>query len=124
MTVDQAPIDCDNCPKGSDCTECVDVVFLEDSYDGDVFAVFPALASSAVNSDLLTCYAHSGQHGGASPGYCNGCAEVTDPAKYADIATELVRIGYALFMVSKSRMGSDAYAAARQKQLRMEGCNG
>jgi hypothetical protein len=118
-----APIDCDNCPTGSDCTECVDVVFLRDFLDGDVFAVFPGLAASGDDSDLMTCYVHVGQHGSASLAYCNGCDEVTDRAEYADLAAELESIGYVLYVLSKARMSDDCYAAARTKS-NWRCCNG
>jgi hypothetical protein len=100
-------------------TETTDVVFLKDFNDGDVFAVFPGNAASVLNSNLMTCYAHIGQHSSAAFRYCDECTEVTDPAEYADLKAELECIGYNLYVVSKARMHDADYAAARREQVQL-----
>jgi len=69
----------------------IDVIFLED-YDGcDVFAVFPSLTDGP---GLVTVYSHIGQHSTGTFEYCANCKEVTDSARYSDLAAELCRVGY------------------------------
>jgi hypothetical protein len=97
--------------------ECVDIVFLRG--EDDLFAVFPGIAGGMNYASGMGCYAHVGQHHCADIAYCIDCEEVTDKAEYADLADELRRIGYDLYVVSKDRMCSDDYTEARRKQVQL-----
>jgi len=114
---------CGECDTQRDRFDPVDVVFLRDrddgdgGDDGDICAVFPGEASSATNPRLMTCYAPMGGHSGAAPEYCDDCTEVTDPKEYADLATQLDRIGYNIRVVRKDNMGDDKYTDSRLRQL-------
>jgi len=94
-----------------------DVVFLREQDNDNIFAIFPALAACVSRTDLMTCYAHIGQHGSASFDYCYGCDEVTDPAEYAGLFDELQRRGYELYVISKDRMTDSEYNDSRKQQV-------
>ncbi len=107
--------ECPGCIHPGNCDDCeyvIDVVFLRD-HDG-IYAVFPGLAAT---DTLVTCYSHVGQHSGCALWYCDDCEEVTDPAKYADLAAEL-GCKYNLHVVSKDCLYDAKYLAARAAQLR------
>ena len=58
------------------------------------------------------------------PGYddipfCAECDEVTDPVEYADLDTELDRIGYNFRVVRKGSMSDSKYTDSRLQQLQM-----
>ena len=93
-----------------------DVVFLRELDDEAIFALFPAHAACAGRTDLMVCYAHTGQHGGASYDYCYECDEVVDPADYADLFAELERAGYSLCVISKDRFNDSKYADSRRRE--------
>lgn len=92
----------------------VDVIFLKDYDDGDIYAVFPGLAATDV---LVTCYDHHGQHSGCALWYCVECIEVTEPSEYADLAVELESRGYNIQVISKDQLYALKYQAARAAQL-------
>lgn len=94
-----------------------DVVFLYERDSDDVFAVFPGITAVVGRTDLMTCYARVGQHSGTCFEYCYDCAEVINSAEYADLAAELIRIGYELCVVSKDSLGGAGYADERRLQL-------
>jgi hypothetical protein len=104
-------------PVCDDSAETTDVVFLRDRDGGDVFAVFPGIAATVGQPDHMGCYHHIGQHSAAALQYCIGCAEVTDPAAYADLKGELEHIGYRLRVVGKDRIRDSVYADQRRTQL-------
>ena len=136
----QARMECWRCPHCKDvvvtdpdcddtlfCTDCdteydrynlVDVVFLRDTQDGDVFAVFPSEAATVGNPSHMTCYVRVGGHSGAGMAYCEGCREVTDSSVYADLAAELDYVGYNLRVVRKDCMGDSKYIDSRLEQLK------
>jgi len=59
-------------------------------YKGEVTAVFPMLDAGR---DLMTCYAHVGQHSGCSlPWYWKTRAATLE--EYKDLLAELVQMGY------------------------------
>jgi len=66
------------------------VVFLKEE-DGDILAVFPEVLNDF--SGNITCYAHVGQHSGASVEYCKTLQPAED---YEDLKEELESIGYDL----------------------------
>ncbi len=84
-------------------SDVTDVVFLRDTDDVDIFAVFPAELANTYDN-CMVCYAHIGQHSSASPAYCAECPEVTDPDEYDDLLKELVQRGYEVCVVSKARI--------------------
>jgi hypothetical protein len=96
---------------------CTDTVFLRDTTDGDVFAVFPGIAATVGDPGSMTCYAHIGQHGAAAFDYCYDCDEVTDPEEYADLEAELLSIGYDVRVVPKDLINDDVYSDERRLQL-------
>lgn len=53
----------------------------------EVTAIFPTLPHDSAGR-YLTCYAHVGQHGGASEEWINGTRPAA-PAEYADLLAEL-----------------------------------
>ena len=109
--------ECSKIMERTDMSEVVDVVFLRDYGSQDIVAIFPGISAVAGNPNLMTCYAHIGQHGVAAFRYCDECDEVTEREEYADLVAELERIGYVLYVVSKDRMHDSEYAAMRRKQL-------
>ena len=94
-----------------------DTVFLRDRNDHVIFAVFPRLAATVGREDTMTCYSHVGQHGSATLDYCDSCAEVIDPAEYAELAAELGRVGYNVRVVQKDSLDHTGYAAERRRQV-------
>jgi hypothetical protein len=115
-TLDECP-DCEYSKGPVECPEVVDVVFLRE--DGELFAVFPGVAGSMDYVNSVGCYALIGQHHHADLAYCIDCEEVTDRTEYTDLATELERIGYVIYVVSKDRMCGDDYIAARRDQVQL-----
>ncbi|KKL11927.1 hypothetical protein LCGC14_2540880 [marine sediment metagenome] len=70
------------------------VVFRKDKEKGgDVFALFPTIASD-VDGFYCMSYQHVGQHSGASYPLCIKNSRPATPAEYADLQAELVSIGY------------------------------
>jgi hypothetical protein len=69
---------------------------------GDVIALFPGIASDAIDGYYCLSYQRVGQHGGASP----AIVADTKPAKraeYKDLAQELTQVGYDLKVIKRFR---------------------
>ena len=94
-----------------------DVVFCKDEHG--LFALFPGIASDMDYVNMVTCYVHIGQHSSADLRCSDGWEEVTDRAEYDDLATELYRIGYIVYTVSKDRLHDADYTEARRKQVQL-----
>jgi hypothetical protein len=104
---------CTKCARDMDRFDHTDTVFLHEK-DGDaILAVFPGLDE---HSGFATCYAHVGQHSSACREYCEDCTEITDPAEYAGLAAELLRVGYNVRVVSKDSIGGADIRDARRKR--------
>jgi hypothetical protein len=69
------------------------VLFRVDTLCGDVVAIFPDLPAS-VTRDLVTCYAHIGQHGRCSGRWYREDTRRATPEEYAPLLAELRGIGY------------------------------
>ena len=82
-----------------------------------VFAIFPGHAACVGRTDLMVCYSNVGQHASASFDYCLGCAEVTNPDEYADLLTELGRVGYDVHVVGKDRINDSEYSDSRKQEV-------
>jgi hypothetical protein len=114
---------CADCARDMEQFDPIDTVYLRDRANGrghpagPVFAVFPGMAATVGRPDILTCYSHVGQHGAATISYCEDQTEVTDPAEYIGLASELLGRGYNVRVVPKSLMGHADYAIARRRQL-------
>jgi hypothetical protein len=83
-------------------------------FKGDVTAVFP-YEPQGDTGRLMSCYAHIGQHSGASMFWYRGTRPAT-PAEYADLKRELESYGppeahYDLDV--RKRIPGDAYAKRR-----------
>ncbi len=113
--------ECSGCTHPDNCDGCehitVDVVFLRDPEDNNVFAVFPGEAATLGNSSHMVCYDPVGQHSCAGTAYCGLCREVTNPSEYADLSIKMGNIGYNLRVVHKDYMFSAKYTDARISQL-------
>lgn len=88
-------------------------------YEGELCAYFPSLAWG--RDYTITCYAHVGQHGGASPEWLSK-GRLAKPEEYKDLLAELRDIyetnddqHVALRVASRSH---PAYRAACQAQRR------
>jgi hypothetical protein len=101
-----------------DSVEATDVVFLRYPDSRDIFAVFPGIAATAGKMNHALCYEHVGQHGAVYIRFCNECTELTDPADYRDLASELCRIGYVLNVVRLARIKDAGYYDSRAEQMR------
>lgn len=76
--------------------------------NGQIIALFPLIPSD-VNGIYCLSYEHVGQHGGADTQLPNTTPAL--PSEYADLASELRRIGYKLRI--GSRVPRNAYARRR-----------
>lgn len=78
--------------------------------DGDIIALFPALAGS---NNPITCasYMHIGQHGEAVAGTLGTPAT---PEEYADLLAELGRVGYKNLRIVKKCTRADYVERLRQ----------
>lgn len=81
---------------------------------GDVIALFPGIAATVGNEYACESYQTIGQHGAASVDIVNG-TKPAKPAEYADLKTELERIGYTLTIAHRF---TAADLAARKEQLK------
>lgn len=96
--------------------ETVKVIFRKDRRkDGDVLAVFPAIASTVGQPQLMQCYMLVGQHGACAPEYIRTCTRPATLEESARLRAELVRIGYQLREVNRA---SRADYLERVKQTR------
>jgi hypothetical protein len=80
----------------------VPVLFRVD-FDGnatEVNAVFPTLPGSTRDPELMTCYAHVGQHSSCSLDWFE-LTKAARPYQYADLKAELERLGYQLEVCSR-----------------------
>lgn len=76
------------------------VLFLQErefKVSKGIFAYFPEMVH---RGEIMTCYAHIGQHSACAPGYANKCKKAT-PDQYADLKAELESIGYNLEILTK-----------------------
>ena len=71
------------------------VIFRKDK-DGDVIAFFPEEGYRYDSPHLMMSYQHVGQHGAASIYYYYKDTVPAAPEDYADLLSELTRIGYNL----------------------------
>lgn len=67
------------------------------THSNEVTAIFPQLKYNKrlYGNDMLTCYAHIGQHSSCSKEWLNETQKAT-PEQYANLKTELEQIGYVL----------------------------
>lgn len=85
-------------------------------FKGNVTAVFPSEPADA-SGNMMTCFAHVGQHSGCSYGwYCT--TRPATPAEYADLKRELESAPYRYKLRVCQRitrtMNADRRAAARR----------
>ncbi len=117
--------ECPTCTHPDNCDGCehitVDVVFLRDPEDSNVFAVFPGEAATLGNSSHMVCYDPVGRHSCAGTTYCGLCKEVTNPSEYANLSIKLGNLGYNLRVVHKEYMFSAKYTDARASQIQTIG---
>lgn len=66
--------------------ETLPVVFRREREPGSILAVFPTLYETG---NTVTCYAHIGQHGAASPDYILHDTTPAAPDEYAPLLAEL-----------------------------------
>ena len=71
--------------------------------EGEVTAVFPCEPATPAG-DSMTCYAHVGQHSGASLGWYHETS-AAKPDEYASLARELESIGYRLKIYHRMTRG-------------------
>ena len=62
-------------------------------FEGEITAVFPAMAATVGEPWHMNCYAHIGQHGAASVEWVRK-AKPVKPHEYAALLSELKSIGY------------------------------
>jgi hypothetical protein len=79
-------------------TETVPVLFRKGS-DGDITAVFPTIPHD-YTGNLMTCYAHIGQHSACSRGWLRSTRPATAD-EYQFLFRELRSIGYSMRVVKK-----------------------
>lgn len=90
------------------------VIFRRDKSDGEIVALFPALAGTCNDPFSCTCYASMGQHSSASVYFIRRTIPAK-PSEYRELAKELRRIGYKL-KIAKRFTQSDL--SARKEQLK------
>lgn len=107
-------------PRGHKCRRCeaiakrlsaIPVIFRKDR-TGDVFALFPTDCADNTGR-YCGCYQHVGQHCSADYDHCIRNSRPATPAEYADLKTELERIGYTLRVI---RRASYAHHEARWQE--------
>jgi len=86
-------------------------VIFRKFHGGDIIALFPYEIWGNHGNGIVTIasYEHVGQHGGASIGLVN-TTKPAKPGEYAELASELERIGYNLEI--KQRVNYAKYRAA------------
>lgn len=90
------------------------VIFrIERTKDGEVCALFPAIAGTVGKPSHCSAYVHMGQHTAASMDYVRR-TRLAKPAEYRELAAELRRIGYRL-KIARRFHPSDR--REREKQL-------
>lgn len=91
------------------------VLYRWDIEDKSPVAIFPTIAAT-VDGSQLQCYAHVGQHSGASLDWLRDKTRPATEAEYAPLARELRRVGYkslrAVKRISQS-MRAEMLASAR-----------
>jgi len=106
--------------RGHKCRRCeaierklttMPVVFRKDR-TGDIFALFPTDAADCTGR-YCGCYQHVGQHCSADYFACIQNSQPATPTEYADLKTELERIGYTLRVI---RRASYAHHEARWQE--------
>lgn len=95
-------------------THCTRVIFRKYG-EGDIVAIFPDEPGTHDPSTCMT-YQHIGQHGSAGAALVMAHTKRADPAEYADLERELIRIGYTDLRAVR-RMPSNAYRS-RQALVR------
>lgn len=74
------------------------VIFYKERDGEGVFAYFPEMVH---NDEIMSCYAHIGQHSACHPDYAKQCKEA-NYNEYLDLLKELIQIGYNdLFILNK-----------------------
>ena len=68
--------------------------------DNEVLALFPDMSE---HGQLITCYAHIGQHGQADYYHCMKQSRPAQPHEYARLKAELEGLGYELDVRQKRR---------------------
>jgi len=86
-----------------------DIVIFRRFSDGEVIALFPALAGDP-SGELCLCYSHIGQHGAADYRAVVQATSAATSGQYARLAAELRACGYVLDVRRR--------ASARQRALR------
>jgi len=84
-------------------------------HQGELLALFPALAGGIGKPWECTCYAHIGQHGSADVSIMRTSRPATK-AEYQNLARELRQIGYRLDIKTRT---SKADLKARRDQLKL-----
>lgn len=107
--LENAPADSDTCTGEATKETPVKVVFRK-WHGGDVIALFPQIPQD-VYGHYCVSYERVGQHGGANYDIVSQTSPAS-PDEYADLKTELERIGYALAVAQK--------ATAKDHQIRRD----
>ncbi len=108
--------------RGHKCKRCeaiakrlaiIPVVFrVGNGANDDVFALFPTDCADNTGN-YCGCYQHIGQHCAADYHRCIQDSRPAKPTEYADLKTELERIGYTLRVI---RRASPAHHEARRQE--------
>ena len=91
-----------------------DVIFRKHK-DGEVFAIFPGIASSP-SVYFCSCYALIGQHGSCDPQLCCQTYALAKPKEYRGLAKELRQRGYLLRIMKRMQL---RHVRERRQQLRL-----
>lgn len=86
-------------------------------FQGEVLALFPAIAGTVSKPWHCLSYAHMGQHGAANARMVVRKSRLATHAEYAPLYAELRRIGYQLEIVQRCTI---ADYRERCKQLKAE----
>jgi len=78
--------------------EKTEVIFRKEK-DKTIIALFPYLIHDMAGN--VVCYAHLGQHGGASYNWAIKETKLAKENEYRDLYNELTQIGYNLHIVKK-----------------------
>lgn len=89
-------------------------------HQGEVLAMFPAIASTVGNPYRCLSYAHMGQHGACDLGVIRE-SRPAQPKEYRELVAELRRIGYKLDIRQRTTF---ADLAERGRQLQTVTCYG
>ena len=73
------------------------------SFYSEVFAVFPEEYHNLkmYGRNMVTCYAHIGQHSGCHVDYLTDCKKCTNPIDYEYLKLELEELGYNLRILNE-----------------------